>query len=93
MTPTWQRIIKAGKGILEIARVRTGLDKIHTINDCVTVSSLQGWVNYADIRDDVMLYFDTEDVLRDVQINAEALNHLEEIAQAFEEALEIWRKM
>lgn len=88
MNDTWQRIIKAGKGILEIARERNN-EGYRRINDYAYVVDR----DYTVLDDDAYYAKVTYVWHPKIEVDVEALNHLEEIAQAFEEALEIWRKM
>lgn len=95
MTSTWQRIIKAGKGILEIAREQR-LSGLKHITEHIEVgrSGDSEWVDYytSEYENSVTLWFNKKECER-IEARPPALDVLEEIAQAFEEALEIWRKM
>lgn len=99
MNSTWQRIIKAGKGILEIAREREETEYfaineqlfVHYFGDS-TAGSLDGYVSFYHQAYVATFSIPISGKPR-FDIDVEALNHLEEIAQAFEEAREIWREM
>jgi hypothetical protein len=93
MTPTWQRIIKAGTGILEIAREREIYEPTDISDQVQVCADGTEWVDYSNKTGvELTLWYHGKSVGR-IEMHPKALNHLEEIAQAFEEALEIWRKM